>query len=359
MVLCHEVLWGGVGHLIFGDYWYSWKVMSAIIIVAALIFVAWIIYEIFENGYHFKRLDIITILSFFALSPYAKYFLHEMGYYEQFGYVIVIFLFYFCRKYSLLRTYVVPVICGMIILLISESNAFLVLPIVFSFSAISIANHVDDMKTFLRRITALTLMYIPHAVYCLLTWLIKVPKDKVISLQRHDTALINGFSYYNFNIREDVYRYFYGDRSNADIWPVQWHFMHKWCWIFVVLLTVYAIYVLYTKKSRNLTRMVSVVCMIISGLAANAITLVAWDLARYYFTIFISMLFVVLFTLKHFVVFENKEDRKSDRIDMVLLFMMVCVSIGLSWKRFALFDGAVYNNSWSDAIKLVMQRFQK
>ena len=202
---------GTVGNLIFGYKWYSWKYMSYVIMAVGAVFVLWCFFEIVKSGYKFKNPGMLTLMSVFAVSPFARYYLHEMGYYEQYGYVLLIVILLFFLKDRITDVYIIPALAGLLSLVISESNAFLVLPVFFVYSFISIVNdeRLKSIKERVKHLAVLAVIYIPHVIYTALIWIIKVPEEKVIRLQDHDRDMVNnGFGGFNFVFREDVHLVF-------------------------------------------------------------------------------------------------------------------------------------------------------
>ena len=85
---------GGIGHFVLGDKWYSWKYPSIIILITGFTFVVWMLILIVRSGNKFNNPALCFILSLYTISPYSRYYLHEMGYYEQYGYILIILLIY-------------------------------------------------------------------------------------------------------------------------------------------------------------------------------------------------------------------------------------------------------------------------
>ena len=336
---------GTIGNLIFGYKWYSWKYMSYAIMAVGAVFVGWCFYEIIRSGYKFKNPGMLALVSVFSVSPFARYYLHEMGYYEQYGYVLLIIIFLFFLKDRMTDVYIIPALAGILSLVISESNAFLVLPVFFVYSFISIVNdeRIKNGKERVKHLAVLAVIYIPHVIYTVLIWVIKVPEEKVIRLQDHDRDMVNnGFGGYNFVFREDVHLFLSGDRSNADKWERQLHPVHMWIIFYCIIVIVLTMYFLYRYKNSKKLILTYLISSVAAGFAAYIIVLVGWDLDRYFFNMFMSIFFVSAFVLKKYL--SEIDLEKRDIILMVLLFI---AALFLGGNRLELFDDAVYNENWS------------
>ncbi len=351
---------GEIGLLLFGHKWYAWKYLSVVILAVAMVFVIWTLLEIIRNGYGFKNLPVFTLLAVFAVSPFAKFYIHEAGYYEQYGYVFIILLLLFFMKDTVASVYIIPCILSFISLLISETNIFLVVPVIFMFSFLRIINpdpacpakgasQKSSLAYYIKRVGLLLATYIPHLIYCAVIWVYKMPSEMVDRLQSHDRDMVNnGFSSYNFTFREDVHLFLSGDRSNADKWARELHPMNPWCIAFCLLVIIFVSYLIYRHKKDMKLLISYIFSAVTAGFASYIIVLVAWDLDRYFFNTFMSIFFVSVFVAR-----KHLKDIKPDRVDIVMVCAVMVLSLGLGVNRFALFDDAVYNTTWQDFLSLL------
>ncbi|MBO5551996.1 MAG: hypothetical protein J5966_08555 [Lachnospiraceae bacterium] len=345
---------GEIGSLIFGYKWYSWKYMSAVIMAVGAVFVIWMIYELVYNGYNFRNPVMVTLIMLFALSPYARYYLHEMGYFEQYGYAMLSVAAVFFLKKRRLDVYVIPCIIGFISLLVSESNAFLILPITFMLTLLSIINDSDSesVKDYIRPCAILVCSYIPHIIYTVVVWFIKVPNDLVIKLQDHDRDMVYyGFGGYNFVFREDVHPFLSGDRSNQSIWPRQLRPVPVWSVVMCLLVIVFVTYIIYTHKKDRKLAVSYAAGTILTGLGTYSILIVGWDLDRFYFCIFMSVFWVTVFIVKKYLT-----DLKMNVVDGFFICMFLLAGAGLGTNRLQLFDEAVYNEGWLEFLNMVRSK---
>lgn len=344
---------GEVGHRIFGDNWYIWKYPSVVILGISLIFVLWIMYEIIRSGYDWSNIPLFVILFVFALSPYCQYYLHEAGYYEQYGYAFLALILVFFLRNRMSDVYLIPCIAGFISLLISETNAFLILPVTFAISALSIINDqtVRKIRDILKRLGILLASYIPHIIYILFVWFHKMPKELVIKLQDHDRYMVEHVreGIPNFSFREDVHAFYYGDRSNQDVWPRMLRPVPLWSVAMCIIVAVFASYFFYKyKKNIKLTvSYIAATCLV--GLCCYSILIVGWDVDRYYFTIFMGIFFVTVFALKKY-----RPDASVDIQDMFFIALMLVAAIGIGTHQLNLFEDMEYNYGWKNFYNALM-----
>ena len=336
---------GEIGHLIFGDKWYIWKYPSVVILGISFIFVLWIMYEIIRSGYDFKNVPLYVICFVFALSPYCKYYLHEAGYYEQYGYALLVIILLFFMKDRIADVYVAPCIAGFIALLVSESNAFLILPITFVLSALSIINDRTDLsaKDIIKRMGILAATYIPHIIYIIVVWFHKMPKELVLKLQDHDRYMVEHVreGIPNFSFREDVHPFYYGDRSNQDVWPRMLRPVPLWSVAMCVLIIVFATYFIYKYKKDIKLTVSYVISVSLTGLGCYSILIVGWDVDRFYFAIFMSVFFVTVYVLKKYL-----REASADVYDLFFIALMFTAATGIGTHELNLFDEMEYNFGW-------------
>lgn len=342
---------GAIGYAIFGSNWYSWKYMTPVIIVVSAIFLCWMIYLIIKSGFNFRDPVLFGIVSIFVTSPFARYYIYEMGYYEQYGYLLVMLVLYLNRVKNVWCRYVMPAVAAFIAVLISESNLFLIIPILCAFSIMTITNEETEVKVIHKKTLIILATYIPTVAYSLIVWAVKVPKERMLAIQEYDRNMIeNGFSYFNFNFRNDVHMYFCDDRSNADIWGRSLHPIHLWCVVLSLIVIVFVTYMIIENgKSTKLAVTYSVMSLAV-GLAAYIIVIVAWDLERYALNIFVSVLFVSIFTITKFKIktFKKKES--------LLVFTIVLIAaIGCVNERLSMFNSD-YNKGIAELMEVIRQR---
>lgn len=131
---------GTVGTALFGGNWYQRNTMDIVIIGTAFVFILWFIYECVN--YARNKCFVGMILFFiFSFSPYASYYLHEMGYFEQYGYAVCVVLMLFVfPKFPARKNWIICSAAGFVLLFVTESNMFLVVPILCAQAFLGIIN---------------------------------------------------------------------------------------------------------------------------------------------------------------------------------------------------------------------------
>lgn len=336
---------GTIGYLIFGDNWYIWKYPSVVILGVSFIFVLWMIYEIIRSGYEFRNVPLFVLCCLYALSPYCQYYIHEAGYYEQYGYALLVITLLFFMKDRVVDVYAVPCVVGFISLLVSESNAFLILPITFIMTALSIINDKTDrsVSDIVKRMGILAATYIPHIIYIIVVWFHKVPKDLVLKLQDHDRYMVENIrgDIPNFSFREDVHPFYYGDRSNEDVWPRMLRPVPLWSVALCILIIVFTAFFFY-KYSKNVKLTISyIAATTLTGLGSYSILIVGWDVDRFYFAIFMSVFFVTVYAIKKYM-----PKVSADIYDLFFIAIVFVAAIGIGTHQLNLFDDMEYNYGW-------------
>lgn len=328
---------GSILEKIIGTTLYNKYFLWTFILAVAAIFVIYITYSTIKLVAIEKNPLALVLLLIFALSPYTKYFLHEAGYYEQYGYILGILLIEIAKKRTWRLTAPLSAVFAMISALISETNLFLIIPFMFTIPFLQI---VEEKEHWFRRTFGLGIMYIPSVFYSLLISLYLVPEWIIYKNIAEHTA------YANFTPREDVYWYFVFDRSNEDLWGRMLHPIPIECVIYPLLIIALFAYVLW-KKDRWLSAMYAIMS-VGCGIATYLINIVAWDLDRYYFCIFMQVLFVTLFVLRRYL-----KNYKLCMKDGILMGVIFAISLCLNRFRFGLFDYAQYLNTWDDMIRTI------
>ena len=196
---------GNLIKIIAGVNLYRKEVLKTIILITSIIFIIYIICGIAIK----KKLLLLCIYAVFAVSTYAKYYLHESGYFEQYGHLLAILLLEITLRKNAKISLILSSIFAFISDLISETNLFLVIPLLFMIPAVKI---FKENKNVVKRFIILILLFIPTVVYSIIASYIPPTMEVVIDLYNE------GQKYVNFEVREDVYKYIYEVRSPAETW---------------------------------------------------------------------------------------------------------------------------------------------
>lgn len=162
---------GSCLRVLFRDLVYDKLFLSLFILVVGLLVLALFIFV----TYYFtvRKHDLLgsVLMLWYALSIYSAYLAHEMGYFEQYGYVVIFAVILFLseiknRKALMLITAVLM----FILLLVSETNAFLIWPVLLSVCLIRVITDAwAERHSPKREILFLFFVNIPNAAYCVLT----------------------------------------------------------------------------------------------------------------------------------------------------------------------------------------------
>lgn len=129
--------------LLFGNLIYDRKFLYVLIVGTGILLLSFFCY--LSYFFTIKTQNIVgsLLVFWYSLSIYSAYIAHEMGYFEQYGYVFLCGLILFCAKIKSVLKF--SILCSglmFISLLISETNAFLVCPVLLS---ITLLNTFENM----------------------------------------------------------------------------------------------------------------------------------------------------------------------------------------------------------------------
>jgi len=330
-----RALAGNIIKLFLGINLYKKQVLYTIILITSCIFIIYIIFNIIKLVCKKKNLLCLFIFFVFAISPYAKYFLHESGYFEQYGYILGIILIEIALKKNSKITSILAIIFAAISVGISETNLFLVVPFLFVISIIKILK--EDTNA-IKKSVLLIIGFIPIIIYSLLAFQILQPsKENIVSLYEE------GQKYVNFDVREDTYYYAYGDRTNQQEWKRTLHPIPYQAVVYPLALVFIVAFYLY--KSNKKIAIIYAVLSILVGIFNYSIVILAWDLDRYYFCIFMQIFIISLYVIKEFLT-----DYKVLKKDYILLIIFLVMCLFICNYEFYLFDGATYLRNINDVV---------
>lgn len=202
--------------------------------------------------------------------------------------------------------------------------------IVPCFFTVAFLEIVESFGIDIKKLMRHTLMFIPTVAYSLLVFYIRVPKSRMDLIQNvcNENA--------NFPLRQDVFEYFWNDRSNIDIWGRQLHAIPVVCVIYPLFLVIIITILLWNADKKKIAIVYLNMC-ILTGIFNYLIVIVAWDLHRYYWCIYMQIFLVTIYILKRCL-----RNYKLHRHEMIYLILMILAYIGMGSFEFRLFDGAVY-----------------
>lgn len=318
-----------------GDKLYSQVFLNIWILGIAGLFLLYIIFSVVETVAIKHNVLCMVVFFVFSISPYAKYYLHEAGYYEQYGYLLGIVLLETARKKKWNITFACAVIFAFLSVLFSETNLFLIIPFLFSIAFLEI---VETKQKTVKRTILLLAGFVPAIVYSLMTFVIKVPRERMEKIEEWNRQCVD------FPLRSDVYQYFWDDRSNAELWGRRLRPIPIPCVIYPLIFAVVIAFILY-QVNKKIAISYFLTC-ILCGLANYSIVIVAWDLDRYYFCIFMQVFMITMYVMKKYLI--NYELCKRDIKALLLLIIM---ALGMTKFEFELFDDEKYLRNIHDLLE--------
>ena len=313
--------------LIVGDriykyqFWYFW------ILFISFLFIFYIITVTVREVIWKENILFLLIIASYVISPYPKYYIHEAGYFEQYGYLLLALLIEISLRGSIKKTCVSASVFSFIAVLVSETNLFLIVPCLFTIGFLDI---LELEKVKINRIAGYAAAFIPSLIYSLLSFCIRVPKQKMDLI----SEICNQKA--NFPLRQDVFTYFWDDRSNADSWGRALHAIPINCIIVPLLLVIVITILLYHANKKRAAAAYFVMSVLI-GLFNYSIVIVAWDLHRYYWCIYMQ-----IFILTIYIVLRYLKNHVLEKHEWCYLVLMILAYIGMGGFEFDLFDGAHY-----------------
>ncbi len=318
-----------------GDRLYSQAFLNIWILGIAGLFLLYIIFSVIETVAIRRNMLCMVVFFAFSISPYAKYYLHEAGYYEQYGYLLGIVLLETARKKKWSITFACAVVFAFLSTLFSETNLFLIIPFLFSIAFLEI---VEQNEKTVKRTILLLAGFVPAIVYSLLAFFIKVPRERMEKMEEWNRQSVD------FSLRNDVYQYFWDDRSVAEIWGRELRPIPVPCVIYPLIFAAVIAFILY-QVNKKVAISYFLVC-ILCGLANYSIVIVAWDLDRYYFCIFMQVFMITIYVIKKYLI-----DYELCRRDMAALLLLIIMALGMTKFEFKLFDDKKYLRSLQDLLE--------
>ena len=192
-----------------------------------------------------------------------------------------------------------------------------------------------------------------------------VPVEKMDAMREKDRKMVIQATYplFNFYFREDVYGY-YSNRSDPEVWDRVLRPIPIWCVVLTLLLVFYVCFVIYETEKTSRLFYTYLISSLTSGFSAYLIVIIAWDLQRFFFCMFMSVFLISIFTLKKWK--ENTFSLSDKTRNMILevislphacvITVITIIYLSLGNNRLVLFDNAVYLESFYDLVKHLYSR---
>lgn len=286
----------------------------------------------------------------FLCSPCGLYYSFESGYFEQYGFLLVMayieYLVYRNDKKIIDNKYIyISAVLMIISLFISETNAFLVCPLIIFITIVQIIQDGYSIKKFGMFVAT----YLPSAVYCLVVNFKRVPEEKVMKIIGNIRENTSGFG-----IVEALGFVMYGERAPKELFPDFEPFV--WYWpkthniIFLSLLIGLVLgYFLCNKKIKEAIIYFLSTCII--SFCSYFTSLIAWDYDRYWALMGITAFIFSIFFLR--VVGKGIDKEKDVKKSLILILIMAVFIIGIykiKDARYWLMDNGTYNETWDQFV---------
>lgn len=286
-----------------------------------------------------------AVMLWFSLSIYDAFLAHEMGYFEQYGYVLVFVLLLLFDK---IRSDAVFIVCATasiwVSLLISETNAFLICPLLVSICLFRIVLHPKKEHQTIKNVALLLLLNIPSLIYCYIAGTFNASDEQVLNqIVRIKSSTIN------FQGVEGVGGYFHeANRLNNDYTGAIHFNANPWQLMAYMLLIVFtvALMLLLGKKYKEMLLFIGTSAFVIGG--AYFTNFVGWDTNRWEFAQAMGVTLLAVCALRHTYVREAA--RTKDILYTLVIGTMIMISV-MDYKMI-LFDSSVYNDSLSQMDKI-------
>ena len=234
--------------------------------------------------------------------------------------------------------------------LISETNAFLVCPLLVFITFLQIhKEHRQERKECFRYIRNTCLLYLPSGIFCLIINFYRVPKStvqKLIDVVRTHTS--------SFPYLEALGEVMYGPRTPVVDWftPFTWWKPHSFVLVFLVvtvlMMTFFIAYYLKDHKKAGIYFFMATVLAFLT----YSIVFVAWDFDRYYCCMVVTNIIFSIYYLKIFARKENEEPITTlSKLQRNITIGVVCIATLIVFStrdaKLWLMDNGTYNESWN------------
>lgn len=332
--------------LLFGDRIYSMKFLFVLIVGTSLLILVFFMYMSYYFNFKNRNLIGSVLILWYSLSIYSAYLPDEMGYFEQYAYVLLCMVILFpTRIKSSIRYSALCSAIGLVCLLISETTAFLVLPILFMMSLMRVMESPNS-----KRFLFLLIAYVPSVVYCLWAGTILIPesqRQKLLELiHSHVDAMQLPDSFF---LHLDSVAGIFGTNKgrmginvvgvlNFQVWPWQLKF-----YLILVILMTTLMLLLLEQKRRAYIYTVEVLAIL---LCVYCVNFIAWDFDRFKFCAAMAVTFFSLWIIK-------ETDMKKFKISREMQYVLLLGTIGMIMimdYRLWLFWDRPYNYSLTQLI---------
>lgn len=289
------------------------------------------------------------LILWYSLSIYSAYISYEMGYFEQYAYALLCIFILLAKKIKSPDYF--TFLCSalsLVILLISETNAFFICPILFFMNLKKLIKKPYKKSRFESWLIFL-FGYLFSIIYCIAIGMTSVPKAQIEKLL---TLIKNHASY--FENLDEIGEYFYNGRiyesySNKIEFKV-WEWQLKF-YMFLILLTVSIIFMSAKQYQKAIYYIVAVIIMM---LCLYSLNFIAWDTDRFKFGAAMAVTFFSIWII-------SESEIKITAINREMFYILIIGTMGMIMimdYRLGEPEGVTYNNSLAQFISTLRNTWQ-
>lgn len=337
---------GTVGHLIFKDYWYTSSLLlfSAMLFVSAVL-ICYFVYLIYRLILKEEKGIAALVLLIMVFSSYPAFLMHEAGYFEQYGYVLCLILIELALRKGYWITLAASAAFAFLSVLISETNAFMVCPIL---GVIVLAKYLEEERGIrLKKLAVTAAAYLPALCLSYIAGTFRMPIEKCEELIRYYVSKGLDFEFrtsavYLLNNRTPKAEFQYGVFK---VFPAE-AFLYP---ALLILLT--AVYLYYSSEKKTVVSYV--LFSSASAFCSYFLCVMAWDFQRDMFGMMMAVFFISIYYLRRF---PNPGLPEKLQIGLIVLSIIAMI---VMWRfQIPVLDEGSYYRTWRQLGNDIWLKFQ-
>ncbi|MBF0474505.1 MAG: hypothetical protein HQK59_01530 [Deltaproteobacteria bacterium] len=329
--LIRRGLFGTIGLMLFGDVFYKYRTLF---VIAFGIMALWLIYLLLQS-YKVSAKNSpfqMCILVFFA-SPAMVFFVHEVGFFDQFGFLVTIGFIFHCRtlKHNLLA--VIIGLSGSLLAFVHEGLVFIYLPVMLL--ALVCQGYSDETAAPpSRRYKILLLISCLPAIISLILLAGKGP----ISSSQLERLVAQIGPHIDFGIRLDIFHILQRSGGNDLLLMLHsWTRASSWVELLVDLLILspsltFLIYygiIFVNSIKKKINKPAIKIAFIISSLSPLSLNLLGWDTHRWDALVVVTTYSSLLVLLTYF-----EAQLTPEQTTRIVFLAIPVIFLGLSSEYF-------------------------
>lgn len=354
-----RALIGTVMQFIFGQNMYSYKANYLIAIGTGLLLLGWFIWKTSSSILKHQNLVVGALLFWYSLSIFSAYSSHEMGYYEQYGYILIILyielLCNFKKKYFLFLGPILSVIA----VLISETNLFVISPVLFF---INLMETLEESEHLLKKnVIKNIIYYVPSGILGLICNKYQT-SSYIIAKLLSDLRKYNPSYKYAAGLGKLMFQnriYFDSQQRNDGSTYLPFSFeVIPWQIILFIVTVIGLVSLILLMSNHKPVLYLYLISILIMEIAAYSINFIALDLDRFrYCGVMMILYFSLYICLKNNI--EIVTLLQNSRKELFTIIIIGTIFVGLMMDfRLSLFENSVYNKNFI-ILKETLTNFQQ